>query len=166
MEFNPEGLGQFIHRLVVQQTTDAQESDVEVTDDDNNSSANATDPNRKRYCLMIFNDPKLSRDLKNKTKRQQETANRQQRPSQVTTRTVATTTSSATTSSTIPVQQDEDDDDDDDEEEEEEEEEDDEEVLALNLRISRKLEKLVNKFMNHQRIIPMGRYYLDLTNPK
>ncbi|CAF3327471.1 unnamed protein product, partial [Rotaria socialis] len=144
-----------------------QESDVEVTDDDNNSSANATDPNRKRYCLMIFNDPKLSRDLKNKTKRQQETANRQQRPSQVTTRTVATTTSSATTSSTIPVQQDEDDDDDDDEEEEEEEEEDDdEEVLALNLRISRKLEKLVNKFMNHQRIIPMGRYYLDLTNPK
>ncbi|CAF5117332.1 unnamed protein product, partial [Rotaria magnacalcarata] len=80
MEFNPEGLGQFIHRLVVRHTTDIQESDVEVTDDNSSSSsssssssANATEPNTKRYCLMIFNDPELSQDLKRKTRRKQET---------------------------------------------------------------------------------------------
>ncbi|CAF2032353.1 unnamed protein product, partial [Rotaria magnacalcarata] len=46
------------------------------------------------------------------------------------------------------------------------EDEDEEQVLAFNLRISGKLEKLVNKFMKHQRRIPNGRYYLDLTKPK
>ncbi|CAF1555058.1 unnamed protein product [Rotaria magnacalcarata] len=157
MEFNPEGLGQFIHRLVVRHTTDIQESDVEVTDDNSSSSsssssssANATEPNTKRYCLMIFNDPELSQDLKRKTRRKQETVNRQQQTSPVTSQTVATT-----------AQQD-----DDDDEDEDDEDEDEEQVLAFNLRISGKLEKLVNKFMKHQRRIPNGRYYLDLTKPK
>ena len=72
MEFNPEGLGQFIHRLVVRCSTDSQESDIEQTNN-NSSTTNVTDPNTKRYCLMIFNDPKLSQDLKRKSGQRQET---------------------------------------------------------------------------------------------
>ncbi|CAF4026269.1 unnamed protein product, partial [Rotaria magnacalcarata] len=76
--------------------------------------------------------------------------------------------------STTTIEQVEEDVNDDDEDEEEEDEQDEEEDdgddsdstrnIDLNLRISSKLQKLVNEFMKHQRLPLSGKYYLDLTD--
>ncbi|CAF1672036.1 unnamed protein product [Rotaria magnacalcarata] len=165
-------------------STNTQESDVEamgitnssgtheqrtVTLDDNN--INGDTRNRKRFCLIIFNDPTLSELFKTKPGKGQERINPTQPPLNATSR-ISTATTTAE-----QVEEEEDDDDVEEEEEEEEEEKDENNDnnddgdesdstrnIGLNLRISSKLQKLVNEFMKHQRLPLSGRYYLDLTN--
>ncbi|CAF2084604.1 unnamed protein product [Rotaria magnacalcarata] len=101
-----------VEEMGITNSTDTHEQRT-MTLDDNNTNGDTR--NRKRFCLIIFNDPTLSELFKTKPGNGQERINPTQRPQNATSR-VSTTT----------IEQVEEDVNDDDEDEEEEDEQDEE----------------------------------------
>ncbi|CAF2123256.1 unnamed protein product [Rotaria magnacalcarata] len=159
MEFDTEELSRFILYLFTGHPMDVEDSDIEEVDvsdlpnidrletrndidhhNNNDDDDEDDEVNRKHYCFIVFNNPKLSKLLKTKVLKKPGNINQQGQ------RQVHGEHSVVARPARKPVTQQR------------------EKEMDLNLHFSGKIETLINAFMEHQTPPFSRKYILDLTD--
>ncbi|CAF1587239.1 unnamed protein product [Rotaria magnacalcarata] len=157
MEFDTEGLSRFILYLFTGHPMDVEDSDIEEVDisglpnidrletrnnidHDDNDDDEDDEVNKKQYCFIVFNSPKLSKLLKTKVLKKPGNTNQQGQ------RQVHGEHNGVARPARKPVTQ------------------QGEKEMDLNLHFSGKIETLINAFMEHQTPPFSRKYVLDLTD--